>query len=86
MRFMPEPDWMLEAQLAMRAKINQFDEPCLIIVLAAFGGYRYAASNRASKGHASLIQVSDPKRTIQVGGLCRLASMYTGLEPSRVHA
>ncbi|GAX85003.1 hypothetical protein CEUSTIGMA_g12424.t1 [Chlamydomonas eustigma] len=57
MRFLPEPEWMLEAQLAIQAKISQFDEPCLIIMLAAFGGYRYAARNRASKGHTSLILV-----------------------------
>ncbi len=60
LRFLPDPEWMMELQMAMEAKMGQFDVPCLVMALAAYGGYRHASANPAGKamrGHIVLIQV-----------------------------
>eukprot|EP00195_Chlamydomonas_chlamydogama_P015298 CAMPEP_0202893362 /NCGR_PEP_ID=MMETSP1392-20130828/2958_1 /ASSEMBLY_ACC=CAM_ASM_000868 /TAXON_ID=225041 /ORGANISM="Chlamydomonas chlamydogama, Strain SAG 11-48b" /LENGTH=662 /DNA_ID=CAMNT_0049577667 /DNA_START=510 /DNA_END=2498 /DNA_ORIENTATION=- len=50
LRYMPDADWMLEAQVAMQARLPQFDLTSLVVALVALGRFSQHPSSTAEHG------------------------------------
>ena len=49
LRFQPDVEWMMDAQLAVRSKLALYDLQSLVMLLSAFGGYTFSTAKSTAR-------------------------------------